>query len=109
MGSDSGYILTEIWKARPSWLALSLEERQQFFNEKIGPFLMSLVEQGAEFLACAINDNTGPGANGLSIHGRLEITRQGLSVTGSKPARRKRVSSITSSRSISVEASSRRT
>lgn len=59
MGSDSGYILTEIWKARPSWLALSSEERQQFFNEKIGPFLMSLLEQGAEFLACAINDNTG--------------------------------------------------
>jgi len=60
MGSESGYILTEIWKARPSWLALSLEERKQFFHEKIGPFIMSLVEQGAEFLGCAINDNTGP-------------------------------------------------
>ncbi len=44
MGNDSGYILTEIWKARPSWLALSLGERQQFFNEKIGPFIMSQVE-----------------------------------------------------------------
>lgn len=60
MDSESGYILTEIWKARPSWLALSQEDRQQFFGEKIGPFIMSLVEQGAEFLACAINDNTGP-------------------------------------------------
>lgn len=59
MSSESGYILTEIWKARSSWLALSLEERQQFFNEKIGPFIMGQIEQGAEFLACAINDNTG--------------------------------------------------
>jgi hypothetical protein len=56
----SGYILTEIWRARPSWIALSLAERQQFFEQKIGPFIMGLVEQGAEFLGCAINDNTGP-------------------------------------------------
>lgn len=60
MSSESSYILTEIWKARPSWLALSLEDRQQFFQEKIGPLIMSLFEQGAEFLGCAINDNTGP-------------------------------------------------
>ena len=38
----------------------SLKERQQFFHEKIGPFIMSVIEQGAEFLGCAINDNTGP-------------------------------------------------
>src|SRR5689334_14089766 len=44
MGSQSGYILTEIWKARPTWLALSVEERQQFFQEKIGPLIMGLVE-----------------------------------------------------------------
>jgi hypothetical protein len=60
MSSASGYILTEIWKARPSWIALPQAERQQFFEEEIGPFIMSLVEQGAEFLGCAINDNTGP-------------------------------------------------
>jgi hypothetical protein len=60
MSSVSGYILTEVWKARPSWIALSRAERQRFFEEKIGPFIMSLVEQGAEFLGCAINDNTGP-------------------------------------------------
>jgi hypothetical protein len=59
MESESGYILTEIWKARPSWLALSLKEREQFFREKIGPLIMSLIEQGAEFLGCAVNDNTG--------------------------------------------------
>ncbi|MCE3555459.1 hypothetical protein LWC33_28935 [Pseudonocardia sp. RS11V-5] len=60
MGSESGYILTEIWNARPSWHALALEERRQFFHERIGPLIMSLVEQGAEFLGCAIDDNTGP-------------------------------------------------
>lgn len=60
MSSESDYILTEIWKARPSWVALSLEDRQQFFRDKIGPLIMGLVEQGAEFLGCAINDNTGP-------------------------------------------------
>ncbi|WP_433505399.1 DUF6616 family protein [Pseudonocardia halophobica] len=60
MGSESGYILTEIWKARPSWIRLSPGERQKFFHEKIGPLIMSQVEQGAQFLGCAINDNTGP-------------------------------------------------
>lgn len=60
MGSESGHILTEIWRARPSWLALTLDERQRFFGERIGPFITGLVEQGAQFLGCAINDNTGP-------------------------------------------------
>ncbi len=56
---ENGYILTEIWKARPSWLALSVQERGQFFQEKVGPLLMELIGQGAEIIACAINDNTG--------------------------------------------------
>ena len=56
---ESGYVLTEIWKARPEWLALSVEARQRFFEEKIGPLLQGLVAEGAEILACAINDNTG--------------------------------------------------
>ncbi len=55
----SGYILTEIWNARPSWLSLSVEERQRFFDEKVGPFLGLMVESGAEILACAINNNDG--------------------------------------------------
>ena len=59
MGDESGYILTEIWKARPSWLALPTTARQRFFEEKVGPLIMSLIGQGAEFLGCAINDNTG--------------------------------------------------
>jgi hypothetical protein len=40
-------------------LALSSDERQRFFDEKIGPFIGSMVESGAEFLGCAINDNDG--------------------------------------------------
>lgn len=59
MGNDNGYVLTEIWKARPSWLALSAQVRVQFFEQKVGPLLGDLIEQGAEVLACAVNDNTG--------------------------------------------------
>lgn len=59
MSNESGYVLTEIWKARPSWLALSTAERQRFFEEKVGPLLKNSIGQGAEFLGCAINDNTG--------------------------------------------------
>ncbi|MHC5063677.1 MAG: DUF6616 family protein [Planctomycetota bacterium] len=53
------YILTEIWKPRDSWLALSSGERERFFDERIGPLLGHLIEKGAEILGCAINDNTG--------------------------------------------------
>ena len=56
---ESGYILTEIWKARPSWLALSQEERERFFSERVNAFLGSMLESGAEILGAAINDNTG--------------------------------------------------
>ena len=53
------YILTEIWKARSSWYDLSSEQRTAYFEEKIGPLLMGIMEKGGEVLACAINDNTG--------------------------------------------------
>lgn len=56
---DAGYILTEIWNARPPWLALSREERRRFFDEKVHPYIGKMLEGGAEFLGCAINDNTG--------------------------------------------------
>jgi hypothetical protein len=59
MGDGNGYILTEIWRARPRWLALPAEDRQRFFGEKVGPFMMSQLEEGAEILAVAINDNDG--------------------------------------------------
>ena len=56
---NSGYILTEIWKARSSWYDLSTEQRIAYFEENIGPLLMGIMEKGGEVLACAINDNTG--------------------------------------------------
>ncbi len=59
MSGDAGYILTEIWNAKQSWLALPTETRVEFFETKIGPLLGSLVGDGAEILACAVNDNTG--------------------------------------------------
>ena len=56
----TGYILTEIWNARPAWLALSKEERSVFFEKKVGPYIADLQSAGATFLGCAINDNSGP-------------------------------------------------
>ncbi len=56
---NGGYILTEVWNPRPSWLALSKEARQRFFDESVHPFIGRMIEQGAEFLGCAINDNAG--------------------------------------------------
>ncbi len=46
--TDEGYMLTELWNAKPSWLALSEEERRAFFEKKMHPFVASLVGQGAE-------------------------------------------------------------
>ena len=59
MSDQNGYILTEIWNARSSWLSLPADARLSFFEEKIGPLLMGLLDEGAEILACAVNDNTG--------------------------------------------------
>lgn len=57
--SGTGYILTEIWNAKPAWLELSLEERKRFFDKKVNPFIGNMLEGGAEILGCAINDNNG--------------------------------------------------
>ena len=62
----TGYILTEMWSALPSWLALSRADRQAFFDEKIGPYIGTMVAEGAEFLACAVNDNDGDAASAYS-------------------------------------------
>lgn len=43
MSDDDGYILAEVWSAKPSWLALLAGERVEFFETKIGPLLGSLV------------------------------------------------------------------
>lgn len=57
--NGNNYVLTEIWKARESWIALSKAERETFLNEKINPFLGQMVGEGAEILGCALNDNSG--------------------------------------------------
>ncbi len=61
MSNDNpGYVLTEIWKGKPSWDALTSEERANYFDTEINPFLGEMLGAGAEILACAFNDNTGP-------------------------------------------------
>lgn len=57
--SNQGYVLTEIWKARPAWSALSAEERAKYFDGEINRFLGEMIGAGAELLACAYNDNDG--------------------------------------------------
>ena len=59
MDTNNDYILTEIWNAKPSWLAMNIEERTSYFDTKINPLLMSMIQNGAEILGCAVNDNTG--------------------------------------------------
>lgn len=57
---EDGYILTEIWKAKPDWYALTSEERRKFFEEKIHPVLGKTIQEGAEIVGTAVNNNTGP-------------------------------------------------
>jgi hypothetical protein len=56
---NAGYVLTEIWKARPSWLEMTEAQRKSYLDEKINPVLMGMFGKGAELLGCAVNDNTG--------------------------------------------------
>ena len=56
---NAAYILTEIWNAKPSWLNLTESQRREYFDKKINPLLMGMIEKGAEILGCAVNDNTG--------------------------------------------------
>ncbi|MUP47293.1 nuclear transport factor 2 family protein [Gramella sp. BOM4] len=56
---NEAYILTEIWKAKPAWYELSKQEREKFFNDKINPVLMKTLQNGAEILGTAVNNNTG--------------------------------------------------
>lgn len=50
------YYVTQMWKPRPAWLALSVEERRSYLEEKITPNLAAMRTSGTEMLACAVND-----------------------------------------------------
>jgi hypothetical protein len=49
------YLYVEMWNAKPSWLALSLPERQQFMA-KVAEAAKGLQPLGAELLGAWIND-----------------------------------------------------
>ena len=57
--SKNTYILTEIWKAKPSWYNLSTQERIEFFQNDIKPVLMNAMGGGADIIGTAVNNNTG--------------------------------------------------
>jgi len=53
------HLYVEIWKARPKWLALSGDERKQYFDG-IGAEIQKLVDTGVEIVGFAINDEETP-------------------------------------------------
>jgi hypothetical protein len=53
------HLYVELWKARPEWLALSVEERQKYFD-KVGTEIQKLTEAGVEVVGFAINDDDTP-------------------------------------------------
>ena len=57
--SENSYILTEIWKAKPTWYQLSTQERTEFFQNKIKPVLMNAMGSGADIIGTAVNTKNG--------------------------------------------------
>ncbi|MEM7352831.1 MAG: DUF6616 family protein [Acidobacteriota bacterium] len=53
------HLYVELWNARPKWLALSVAERQDYF-EKVGGEIQKLTETGVELVGFAINDEDTP-------------------------------------------------
>ncbi len=53
------HLYIELWKARPTWLALPAGERKQFFD-KVGSEIQKLTEAGVEIVGFAINDADTP-------------------------------------------------
>ncbi len=58
-GANLMHLYVELWKARPQWLALSADERKQYFD-KIGTEIQKLIEAGVEIVGFAINDDETP-------------------------------------------------
>jgi hypothetical protein len=52
-------LYAELWNARPAWLALSLPERERFF-EAIGAELARQLDAGCEFIGAIITDTDTP-------------------------------------------------
>ena len=50
------YLYVEMWNAKPTWLALSLSERQRFMA-KVAEAAKGLGPLGAELLGACINDS----------------------------------------------------
>ncbi|MEM9620004.1 MAG: DUF6616 family protein [Pseudomonadota bacterium] len=50
------YIYAELWKPKPSWLALPSGERQQF-ADGIGPAIAAFAASGIELIGFAFNDD----------------------------------------------------
>ncbi len=53
------YLFVEKWKARPEWLALSQQEREEYVS-KVGHAIKDLLKAGIEIMGFALNDPDTP-------------------------------------------------
>lgn len=53
------HLYVELWNARPEWLALSIDERENYIS-KVGPGIKKLNEAGVELVGFALNDPDTP-------------------------------------------------
>lgn len=53
------HLYTELWNARPEWLALSEDERKDYIAQ-VGPGIQKLKEAGIELIGFALNDSDTP-------------------------------------------------
>lgn len=58
-GSEKQHLYVELWTPKQTWLDLSKEERQEYFN-KVGGEMQKLANEGIKVLGFAINDKETP-------------------------------------------------
>lgn len=53
------YIYVELWKAKPEWLELSKEAREEYMSQ-LGPAMEEMAKAGIEIIGWALNDEDTP-------------------------------------------------
>ncbi|OED36427.1 hypothetical protein AB833_27855 [Chromatiales bacterium (ex Bugula neritina AB1)] len=54
--TDGTYLYVEMWNAKPAWLALNAEQRADFMENKVEPFMQSIVSADCAPHGCCVND-----------------------------------------------------
>jgi hypothetical protein len=66
------YLYVELWRARPTWLALSAEERKSWFDKLLSS-LQEQLQSGVEPLGFAQNDADTPLSAGFDFVGAWKM------------------------------------